>query len=312
MADRPRAELLADGGAAAASDDLFRSAPLLAAEGTTHTLRVESEDRLTLVPLIVRPVPGSEERDAISPYGYPGASVEGTGEAPDARDVDWSGTGLVSVFVRERLDLPSFASATERSEVQIYDPGRPRRVRERLAGQIRAAARAGWGVETTPGPAAARKARDEFADAYEETMRRTGAADRYLFGAEYYAAALEFPESWLMIARGPRGEAGAAAIAARSDSHLHYFLGGTADASLDDSPFKCVAGAMLDLADERGLPLNLGGGVSAGDGLERFKRGFANATATFRTHEIVCDPAEYERLAGGAAESAFFPAYRAA
>ena len=57
---------------------------------------------------------------------------------------------------------------------------------------------------------------------------------------------------------------------------------------------------MLDLADELGLPLNLGGGVSAGDGLEAFKRGFANAELPFHTHELVCDPGEYERLAAGA------------
>ena len=62
-----------------------------------------------------------------------------------------------------------------------------------------------------------------------------------------------------------------------SDGFLHYFLGGTADARARRSPFKNVVAAMLDLADELGLPLNLGGGVSPGDGLEEFKRGFANA-----------------------------------
>ena len=41
----------------------------------------------------------------------------------------------------------------------------------------------------------------------------------------------------------------------------------------------------------------LGGGVTAGDGLETFKRGFANAELPFRTHELVCDQGEYERLA---------------
>ena len=95
------------------------------------------------------------------------------------------------------------------------------------------------------------------------------------------------------------GEVGAAAIAAVSDGVLHYFLGGTADAARDASPFKNVVAAMLDLADELELPLNLGGGVTAGDGLEGFKRGFANGELPFRTHEVVCDPDEYERLAAG-------------
>ena len=143
-------------------------------------------------------------------------------------------------------------------------------------------------------------------------MRRTGAAERYFFGREYYERVLSFERSWLLLARGPAGEAGAAAIAALSDSYLHYFLGGTAEASLDESPFKNVVVAMLDLADELETPLNLGGGVTPGDGLERFKRGFANAEATFVTHEIVCDGDAYERLAAQrGATGAFFPAYRA-
>jgi hypothetical protein len=69
--------------------------------------------------------------------------------------------------------------------------------------------------------------------------------------------------------------------------------------------------AMLDLADELGLPLNLGGGVTPGDGLERFKRGFANSELTFHTHEIVCDRGEYDRLSAGIDAGGFFPAYRA-
>ena len=68
---------------------------------------------------------------------------------------------------------------------------------------------------------------------------------------------------------------------------------------------------MLDLADELGMPLNLGGGLVAGDGLEGFKRGFANAELPFVTHEIVCDPGAYERLSAGRDAGDFFPAYRA-
>ena len=116
-----------------------------------------------------------------------------------------------------------------------------------------------------------------------------------------------------MAPRRPRSgwAAAAAAIAAASDAHLHYFLGGTADAARADSPFKLAVVAMLDLADETGLPLNLGGGVAAGDGLERFKRGFANADAAVRTHEIVGDRPAYAELAAGRRDRGFFPAYRA-
>jgi hypothetical protein len=304
-------QLIEDAGAAAAGDDLFRSSAFMAAEGVTHTLRVESSARTTLVPLIVREVDGSQLRDAISPYGYPGATVEGDGPAPDAAEVDWRAAELVSLFIRDRLGEAAFANATARSTVYLHDPRRERAVRPRLAEQVRAAERAGWEMERVHGPSAGDSELAGFEAAYEQTMRRAEAAERYFFGRGYYRAVLEFSDSWLVLARGPDGDVGAAAIAARSDGVLHYFLGGTADAALEQSPFKNVVVAMLDLADELGLPLNLGGGVTKGDGLERFKRGFANAALPFNTHEIVCDPDEYDRLSAGHDAGDFFPAYRA-
>jgi Acetyltransferase (GNAT) domain len=306
-----QAELVEDGGAAAAGDEFFRSPAFMAAEGVTHTLRVGSPARTTLVPLMVREVDGSQLRDAISPYGYPGASVEGDGPTPEADEVDWTPTELVSLFIRDRLGEAAFANATARSSVYLHDPRRERAVRPRLTEQVRAAERAGWEVERVHGPSTGDSELAAFEAAYEQTMRRAEAAERYFFGRGYYRAALDFSDSWLVLARGPDGEVGAAAIAARSDGVLHYFLGGTADAALEQSPFKNVAVAMLDLADELGLPLNLGGGVTEGDGLERFKRGFANAEAPFNTHEIVCDPDEYDRLSAGHDAGDFFPAYRA-
>jgi Acetyltransferase (GNAT) domain len=308
---RATAQLIADAGAAAASDDLFRSPAYLEAERVTHTLRIESPSRTTLVPLIVREVEGSQLRDAISPYGYPGATIEGDGPPPHAGEMDWAPTALVSVFIRDRLGETAFAEPTARSEIYLHDPARERAVRPRLAEQVRAAERAGWEVERIQGPSAGDSELAGFETAYEQTMRRAEAAARYFFGRDYYRAALAIDDSWVLLARSPGGDVGAAAIAARSDGVLHYFLGGTANAALEQSPFKNVVVAMLELADELGLPLNLGGGVMAGDGLERFKRGFANARLPFNTHEIVCDADEYDRLSRDHEAGKFFPAYRA-
>jgi hypothetical protein len=217
----------------------------------------------------------------------------------------------VSLFARERLvGEPWLGNASERSQVHVHDPTAERGVRPRLLEQVRAAERRGWRVDAMPGPEVDDRDLDDFAAAYQQTMRRADAAARYFFPRPYLRAALEYEGSWILIARRD-GDAGAAAIAARSDGFLHYFLGGTADAALEESPFKVVVLAMLDLADELGLPLNLGGGVRPGDGLESFKRGFANARFSFRTHEVVCDPAEYERLTATRGPTEYFPAYRA-
>jgi hypothetical protein len=47
-----------------------------------------------------------------------------------------------------------------------------------------------------------------------------------------------------------------------------------------------------------------------GDGLARFKQGFANTTATAYVCGAVLDPAAYERLSAGQRAGGFFPAYR--
>ena len=74
-----RAELIEDRGEAAADAEFFRSRPFLDAEGVTHTLRIESDEGELLAPLIVREIPDTEERDAVSPYGYPGVAGRSRG-----------------------------------------------------------------------------------------------------------------------------------------------------------------------------------------------------------------------------------------
>ena len=142
-------------------------------------------------------------------------------------------------------------------------------------------------------------------------MRRTEAAPQYFFGAAYFDRLLPAERTWLAIASDPEGAPAAASIAVVSDGYLHYYLSGSADSHLADSPMKNVLARLIELAGELELPLNLGGGLRPGDALEEFKRGFANRTLTWRTSELVCDPQRYADLAGDRDGGGFFPAYRA-
>ena len=303
------AELLDDGGAAAAEDEFFRSAEFLDAEGATHTLRIPAADRDLLAPVCVREIEGGG-RDATSPYGYPGLS--GAADPPlDPESADLGGTGLVSVFVRHRLDAVSLAGATRRGTVQIADPALPPKSRMSDRQQIRKNLRRGYEVEALPGPDSGAADRAGFLAAYTETMDRAKAAERYFYGAEYFDRVLAFPGSWLVVARPPGGGVAAGSVAARSDGMLHYYLSGTAGDHLRDSPMKNVVAALCELSAELELPLNLGGGLTPGDRLEEFKRGFANREEPFHTSELVCDPDAYERLSSGRDAGEFFPAYRA-
>jgi hypothetical protein len=326
-----RAELIEDRGEAATSDQFFRSRPFLNAEGATHTLRIEGEDVELLAPLIVREIEGTGERDAVSPYGYPGL-VEGersrgharrsnSGEAPpsmpptpvalDPSAIDFSSTGLVSAFIRHTLDEPPLTGTTARNVVQIADPDLAPKSRPSDRRQVRRNLEAGYELELVPGSETTPPQRASFLDLYEQTMRRTGAAGHYFFGAAYFDRVLEADGTWLALATAPDGGLAAASLAAISDGFLHYYLSGSADSHLRDSPMKNVVASLIEHSAALSLPLNLGGGISPGDALEEFKRGFANRQETWRTSEIVCDRAAYARLAAGRDRGGFFPAYRA-
>jgi len=320
---RPFAQLIEDGGASAGGDvgghpaEFFRGAHFLEAEGATHTLRIETDDAELLAPLKVRPIEGGPDRDAISPYGYPGFTVIGTapgmeGVPPlDPAAIDFQRTGLVSLFIRHRLDLVPFAGSTKRNIVQIADPKLKKKSRPTDRRQVRRNEEEGYTVELIAGAETKADQRAAFLDLYEQTMRRTGAAGHYFFAAEYFDRLLPSDRTWMAIACDPEGVPAAASIAAVSDGYLHYYLSGSADAHLGDSPMKNVVTRLVELSVELELPLNLGGGLSRGDALEGFKRGFANRTLAWRTSEIVGDPQRYEELSGDGAAGGFFPAYRA-
>ena len=313
---RARAELIADRGAAAEGDEFFRSRPFLDAEGVTHTLRIGAEDTELLAPLIVREIPGTHERDAISPYGYPGLGRGESGGVPptpllDPAEIDFSATGLVSLFVRHTLGEPPLSGAAKRNVVQIADPELPPKSRSSDRNQINKNRRAGYEVELVPGPETSAAQRAGFLSAYEQTMRRAGAAERYFFAATYFDRLLESSRSRLAVATVPTGEIAAASLTVLSDGFLHYYLSGSADAHLRASPMKNVLAALVELSTELGLPLNLGGGLSPGDRLEEFKRGFANREQPWHSSEIVCDREAYDRLSAGRDRGGFFPAYRA-
>lgn len=306
------ATLLADAGAAAAGTEFFRSSEFYEAEGVSHSLVIEADELRVAVPLIARAIPGTDLKDAISPYGYPGCEVSEPDLALDPGRIDWSATGLVSIFIRHQLGTsPVFQGSTARNAVLISDPALPRKSRMSDRQQIRKNLKAGFELTITPGPETSDEQRSAFVDAYSETMRRTGAAERYFFTDSYFKTLLRSAATWLFLIYEPGGEVAAGSLAVRSDGMLHYYLSGTADSYLRGAPMKNILAEMTDFAWQHDLPLNLGGGMKAGDALEQFKRGFANREEHLHTSELICDPATYAELSDGIDAGGFFPAYRA-
>ncbi len=308
-----KATLEADRGAAAHGEQFFRSAEFFEAEGVTHTLIVERGADRAAIPLLVREIEGAGGAlDATSPYSYPGGEVTGNPMEPDA--IDFSATGLVSLFIRDRLGEPhALAGPTARSIVLVSDPELPRKSRMSDRQQMRKNDAAGYGISHLPGPETSAEQRAEFHRVYTETMHTVGADPRYLFEPAYFDLLFAATSSRMFIATGPDGDCAAAAITVLSDDFLHYYLSGTADSHRRRAPSKNLISAVTDHGDELGLPMNLGGGVTPGDGLEEFKRGFANTELPFHTHEVICDPERYAQLSAEreAADPDFFPRYRA-
>ena len=177
-----RAELIEDGGAAAVDDQFFRSRPFLEAEGVTHTLRIESEARASSSAPDRPRVPGTDARDATSPYGYPG----------------WSGPRLLRRprqrpprSRRDRLERrpASSASSSATPSAPRRWPARPsatssrsptrscrRRAGPATAARCVATSRPATSWRSFPGVETGAEQRAGFLDVYEQTMRRADAA----------------------------------------------------------------------------------------------------------------------------------------
>jgi hypothetical protein len=309
--DRVRAQLIPDGGLSASSDEFFRCSPYLRAEEATHTLvLIDKGETRAAAPVIVRSIEGTPGLvDASSPYGYPGL-VGSAGPQIDSQLIDWP-RGLVSLFIRDRMDFAPLSAARQRSTVQVVDPRRPMHIRQDHRYGTSRNERRGFITTCIPAPASAVDQRQAFLQLYFETMARVGASHRYRFTRDYIDQVLSSPNAWLYLTAAPNGDLAAAGILVASDGWLHYFLSGTADAYLRHGAAKNIVLAMVAAARERGMPLNLGGGLEAGDGLDLFKQGFANTAAPFLTSDIIADADAYRSLCAKRPMTAFFPAYRA-
>ena len=208
------AELIADRGEAAAGDEFFRSRPFLDAEGVTHTLRIAGRRRRAARPADRPRDRDGPERDAISPYGYPGSSSA-------ASDIDRTEAGSSRLRRRpggDRLlrDRPRHASssatarrpppltgATERYVVQSPTRRCRRRAGRATASRSAEPAPRATRCSSSPGPRPRAEQRAGFLAAYEQTMRRADAAEHYFFGAAYFDRILALRRTWLALAAPP-------------------------------------------------------------------------------------------------------------
>lgn len=285
-------------------------------------------DRILFVPLVVRPIPGSEGLvDGTAPYGYPGPLLQGDAAFLDAALARLAATfrerGGVALFLRFHPLLPLPTAPFEAHGVLVHhgdtvsvDLTRPperwwRQTRATYRNEINRARRAGLTVEAGSDPDALKA----FMACYRDTMKRVGAAPFYFFDRPYFEGlrrALAGGVSLLVARHGERVLGGA--LFTECGGLAQYFLAGTCAEGLSLHPSKLILHEARAWAASRGnRVLHLGGGLGGRpDTLFAFKTGFSPDRHAFYTARLVTHPDAYRSLcrARYPEPTDYFPAYR--
>jgi hypothetical protein len=298
--------------------------------GTPVAYMFRDGDRLLLLPLVLRGVPGTDLRDAASPYGYPGpVSNAGPQDAAFWRRAGRALTGqlrergVVTAFVRLNPLLPAPAPALSAAGAVVHHGltvsvdltltpeqmwGQTHRTHRN---QINKARRAGVSVVFDDWSWF-----DEWIGTYHATMRRVGATDFYFFTAEHFHR--------LRAALGDRLHL-AAAVSADGEllgGNLFFSYAGIMhthlQATRDGETFyadKLLYDEVRRWGQDQGNRIyHLGGGLGGqADSLFRYKASFGAGRHAFHTWRMVTDAAAFEKLAGAPTPELLagrFPPYR--
>jgi hypothetical protein len=278
--------------------------------GTPAAYHYEEDGHCLLMPLIVRDIPDSADRDALSPYGYP-APVSDTTDAGfwDRACAAMADTlreaGIVTAFVRMHplLDAPlpvleRHGALVRHGETVSMDlcvsfDEMWRQTRSDHRNHINRARRAGTKVVFDDWDRL-----DEWVAVYHDNMRRVGASSYYFFTTEHLAALHEAVGDRMHLAVALEGDEVVGGntffehdgIATGYVSSTRRARNRYADELLYDEVRRfCKA---------RGNAVfHLGGGKGgSNDSLFAYKAGFAPGRHPFHTWRVVADPVAYRAL----------------
>lgn len=301
----------------------------------TSVLFVVGDDiNFIAIPLIFRPIEGTEYCDCTSVYGYCGPI-----SSLDFKRVSKKLNTSFSIELKAFLIMRKCVSAFSRlhplldSAVALTSLGSIREVNKTIAMDI--------GVPLDEQRKQYRKSNKseinqlkkkkgyvvhkavtddeikEFVSVYTENMKRVNATPYYFFDFDYFKNILTSPDYNAELLVAYQGEVmTAGAIFTTSNKIMQYHLAGTREAFVRDTPMKLILDEARLLANELSLDyLHMGGGVGGSDedSLFRFKSGFSKMFFQFSTWQYIVNETVYNELAqeNGVDKSDFFPLYRA-
>ncbi|GAA3346722.1 hypothetical protein GCM10020358_58790 [Amorphoplanes nipponensis] len=300
------------------------------AGGTPAAFHYAEDGRRLLLPLILRDVPGSRLRDALSPYGYPAPIASGDtafwARACAALLETLRAGGIVTAFVRMHpllaapLDtLARFGVLVRHGETVAMDLTLSldemwRQTRSDHRNHINRARRAGTRVVFDDWDRLG-----EWVGVYHDNMRRVGASPYYFFTREHLAALHDAVGDRMHLAVALEGDE----VVGGNTFFEHDGIATGYVSSTRRAPKRYADELLYDevrrWCKERGdTVFHLGGGKGGSDdSLFSYKAGFSPRRHPFHTWRVVADPDAYRRLlaerrpgADPDDRSATFPPYR--
>ena len=299
--------------------------------GTPVAFRYDHGGRVLLLPLVLRTVPESDLRDAMSPYGYPGPVTDA---GPEDHEF-WRRAGrmlaellctrgVVSAFVRLHPLLPAPVGALDGAGTVVHH-GRTVSLDLTLTpeqmwsqthrshrNQINKSRRAGVRVVMDDWDRL-----DEWVAAYHANMRRVGATGFYFFTAEHFRRLRDAlgGHVHLAVALSADGELLGGNLFFEYAGMMHTHLQATRDGHVSWAD-KLLYDEIRRWGRHRGNRVHhLGGGLGGeADTLFAYKAAFGEGRHDYHTWRLVTDPAAVQKLTGASVTAdqmtGRFPPYR--
>lgn len=293
-------------------------------------LQFEKDNYLIAIPLIIRPIKGTDYFDITSVYGYSG---------PVSKNISYNFNNtqfitefkeylfnkkIVSVFSRlnpfinyqkdilknlgDCEDLSSVVFIDLTNDIEVQRQGYQRRIKSHINKSRRLC---------TIKKAQTQEEIEAFIDIYYENMNRVDAEDSYYFDKDYFFKFLkcnDFKTDLLLAIDNETNQYISGVMFVKTNQIVQYHLSGTKTDFLNIMPVKMLIDEMRILATNKGYKyLNLGGGLgSKEDSLLRFKKSFSKELETFSLWKYIVNVDAYNKLSSKneVTNTNYFPAYR--
>lgn len=288
------------------------------------------DDNFIVLPIVIRPIDGTEYFDITSVYGYAGPTYSFKENFNASELIDFFRTNfiafcknenIVSVFSRlhplidQELIIDGLGEIVNLNKTVAIDltlttEEQRKEYRKSLKSELNQLRR----KEIEVKEATTKREIDDFITIYYETMDRVEATKNYYFSKEYFYEFMDnsdFDAKLLIAVKEDKVIAGA--IFTLTDKIMQYHLAGTTEEYIRETPMKLILDeARLYGNETTAENLHLGGGVGGhdDDSLFRFKSGFSKNFKQFSVWKYIVNQKVYDELSNNKVVSNFFPLYR--